>query len=149
MVKAKRPKPRVGYKNPPIHTRFKPGQSGNPAGRPKGKPLTFSDAFETELARLIQVTEGDKVKMLTKLQAIAKRHINKALSGDTKATILIINALTSKKIEANENLSPILDALRGIHAKHEATQPKSDQARGKPGLASSAPGHGDGNSDEA
>jgi hypothetical protein len=26
----------IGYGRPPIHTRFKPGQSGNPAGRPKG-----------------------------------------------------------------------------------------------------------------
>jgi hypothetical protein len=27
---------KVGYRRPPIHTRFKPGQSGNPRGRPKG-----------------------------------------------------------------------------------------------------------------
>ena len=26
----------VGYRKPPVHTRFKPGQSGNPKGRPKG-----------------------------------------------------------------------------------------------------------------
>ena len=26
---------KVGYKHPPKHTRFKPGQSGNPRGRPK------------------------------------------------------------------------------------------------------------------
>ena len=27
---------KVGYGNPPQHTRFKKGQSGNPRGRPKG-----------------------------------------------------------------------------------------------------------------
>jgi hypothetical protein len=27
---------RVGYKRPPQHSKFKPGQSGNPKGRPKG-----------------------------------------------------------------------------------------------------------------
>jgi Family of unknown function (DUF5681) len=26
----------VGYANPPVKTRFRPGQSGNPRGRPKG-----------------------------------------------------------------------------------------------------------------
>ena len=25
----------IGYKKPPLETRFKPGQSGNPSGRPK------------------------------------------------------------------------------------------------------------------
>ena len=27
---------KVGYKRPPIHTRFQKGQSGNPLGREKG-----------------------------------------------------------------------------------------------------------------
>jgi len=26
----------VGYGRPPVHARFRPGQSGNPKGRPKG-----------------------------------------------------------------------------------------------------------------
>jgi hypothetical protein len=26
----------VGYRKPPVHSRFKKGQSGNPRGRPKG-----------------------------------------------------------------------------------------------------------------
>lgn len=28
----------VGYGKPPLHTRFKPGQSGNPRGRPRRAP---------------------------------------------------------------------------------------------------------------
>ena len=28
---------KVGYKRPPVSTRFKPGSSGNPKGRPKGQ----------------------------------------------------------------------------------------------------------------
>jgi Family of unknown function (DUF5681) len=27
----------VGFRRPPANTRFKPGQSGNPKGRPKGR----------------------------------------------------------------------------------------------------------------
>lgn len=30
---------KVGYKCPPVHTRFKPGNRANPGGRPKGATL--------------------------------------------------------------------------------------------------------------
>lgn len=30
----------VGYAHPPVHSRFQPGQSGNPGGRAKGRTLT-------------------------------------------------------------------------------------------------------------
>jgi hypothetical protein len=33
----------VGYRRPPKHTRFKPGQSGNPLGRPKIGPSLKAD----------------------------------------------------------------------------------------------------------
>ena len=36
----------VGYKKPPIHTRFKPGVSGNPKGRPKGTKNLATDLAE-------------------------------------------------------------------------------------------------------
>ena len=29
----------VGYRKPPKHSQFKPGQSGNPNGRPRGASL--------------------------------------------------------------------------------------------------------------
>jgi hypothetical protein len=31
------PKYPIGYRKPPTETRFKPGTSGNPKGRPKGR----------------------------------------------------------------------------------------------------------------
>ncbi len=35
---------KVGYKKPPLHTRFKPGQSGNPSGLAK-IPSNFDEMF--------------------------------------------------------------------------------------------------------
>jgi hypothetical protein len=60
----------VGYGRPPIHTRFKPGQSGNPAGRPKG-----AQNFATEIAaELKEAREG----VPSKANAIRKRPFLKA-----------------------------------------------------------------------
>ena len=44
----------VGYRKPPLATRFNPGQSGNPKGRPKGSPNPAAD-LSTELGELITV----------------------------------------------------------------------------------------------
>ena len=41
---------------PPRETRFKPGQSGNPKGRPKGALTSFDCLLEQELERMV---DGD------------------------------------------------------------------------------------------
>jgi hypothetical protein len=48
---------RVGYKRPPTHTRFKPGQSDNPKGRPK-HARNLKTEFLEELNEVILVREG-------------------------------------------------------------------------------------------
>src|SRR5207237_8691001 len=49
----------VGYGRPPSPSRFKPGQSGNPRGRPKGQRNLLSD-LRDELAEKIRIREGDR-----------------------------------------------------------------------------------------
>ena len=49
----------VGYGKPPKAGRFKPGQSGNPRGRPKGT-LNLKTDLQQELAERISVREGDR-----------------------------------------------------------------------------------------
>jgi hypothetical protein len=76
---------KVGYKNPPMRTRFKPGQSGNPAGRPKA-----SKNFRTLMAELItqrvRVTENGKSRSIPAHEALLKRILAQALQGDAKST---------------------------------------------------------------
>jgi hypothetical protein len=109
-----------GYKRPPLHTQFKPGQSGNPSGRPKKKATTFVEALERELSRKISVVEGGERQKISKLDAIVKQQTNKAASGDLKATALLLGVLAKRQSEGLETLPPMLQALRAIHAKHEA-----------------------------
>lgn len=47
---AVRPGYDVGYGKPPVATRFKQGQSGNPKGRPKGAKNKRSALFEVSMS---------------------------------------------------------------------------------------------------
>jgi Family of unknown function (DUF5681) len=74
----------IGYRRPPIHTRFKPGQSGNPKGRPKGIKNP-SVLLQRILKEKVTLREGDKVTTIPKMEAMIRRLIAKALMGDAKA----------------------------------------------------------------
>ena len=62
---------RVGYRRPPKQTRFKPGQSGNPKGRPKHARNLKSEFLE-ELGEIIRVREGDREMKISKQRAFVK-----------------------------------------------------------------------------
>lgn len=81
---------RVGYGKPPKHSRFKPGQSGNPKGRPKGA-RGFKAELDEELKELITVTEAGRTRKLRKQRAMIKALFAKALKGDSKSVQLILS----------------------------------------------------------
>ena len=74
----------VGYGRPPKHTRFQPGQSGNPKGRPKGI-RNLKTELEQEMRQRILVREGNKQMRITKRHAVIKSQLAKAIKGDTRA----------------------------------------------------------------
>lgn len=68
----------VGYGKPPMHARFKPGQSGNPSGRPRGVKNLKTIALR-EFEQKIEVREGQRVREISKKEAFVKGTINRAL----------------------------------------------------------------------
>ncbi len=74
----------VGYGNPPDAHKFKPGQSGNPGGRPKGSK-SWKTVIEAELATEIGLKEQGVELTVTKMEAFAKRLVSDALAGNPKA----------------------------------------------------------------
>jgi hypothetical protein len=70
----------VGYGRPPVHTRFKPGQSGNPKGRPKGSKSPKA-VLEEVLARPITIIEGGRRRTIKQVEAILMALAAKALRG--------------------------------------------------------------------
>ena len=74
----------VGNGRPPREGQFKPGKSGNPAGRPKGS-LNFKTLLANELNSKIKIQEAGKTKTISKQHAMIKQFVGKALKGDDKA----------------------------------------------------------------
>lgn len=70
----------VGYGKPPVHTRFKKGQSGNPRGRENGQKNLITLLHE-EGDVLVQVMENGKRKTLPKKQVAAKAAWNVFVKG--------------------------------------------------------------------
>lgn len=93
----------VGYGKPPQASQFKPGQSGNRKGRPKGAQ-NFSTVIEKELNSVVQVTENGRRRQIRKKDAIAKQLVNKAASGDLKATSLLLGEARAQ--ESATSFSP-------------------------------------------
>jgi len=80
-----RPTPyEVGYARPPKHSQFKPGQSGNPAGRPKGS-VNLATVLEQMLREKVVINEGGIRKTITKREAAMKQLANQAAAGDLAA----------------------------------------------------------------
>lgn len=94
---ADRPKIRaVGYGNPPRHSRFKKGQSGNPRGRAKGS-TSFSTILAKVLAQRVSLTLSRKRMRVTVRDALVLQLINGALSGNVHLIeILLANKLLDK-----------------------------------------------------
>lgn len=89
----------VGYKQPPVEYRFKPGQSGNQKGRPKGIRNTATEVSEI-LNQKIVVSTGERVRKMSVRQAILTRHAEAAIKGNIRAAEFLL--------ELEQQLNPII-----------------------------------------
>jgi hypothetical protein len=79
----------IGRGRPPTHSRFKPGQSGNPSGRPRATTNAGTLLLQV-LDESVQATEGSKTRKITKREVIVKRLVNKAMQGDTASIKILL-----------------------------------------------------------
>lgn len=80
--------------NPSESTRFQPGQSGNPGGRPKGKTMK-------EYAREYLMFQTDEEKQVW-LKDLPKQEIWRMAEGNPKNDLEVSGELTSKVISIDE-----------------------------------------------
>src|SRR5947209_3388193 len=78
----------VGFCRSPLHTRFKPGISGNPSGRAKGSQ-NFKTLLDRILKEEIPLLDGDRSRKVTKAEAITRRLVIGALKGDSRSMLAL------------------------------------------------------------
>ncbi len=113
----------VGYGKPPKRTRFPPGRSGNPRGRPYGTKNLKTDLLE-ELGEKIVIREGGRPKKVTKQRALVTSVMNRAITGDARATAIVLSTMmrlvdTGEGAPAAEEvlLDDELEILRGFEER--------------------------------
>jgi hypothetical protein len=79
----------VGYGRTPVRTRYKPGQSGNPKGRPKGQ-CNVRTVLQRALAHKMTVRENNQTRTVSRLDAVILKVISGALNGDPKSVSSLI-----------------------------------------------------------
>jgi uncharacterized protein DUF5681 len=75
----------VGFQRPPRHTQFRKGTSGNPKGRPR-EAKNLAAVLEEALAETVAIVENGRRRKITKRCAMIKQLVNKAASGDLRAS---------------------------------------------------------------
>jgi Family of unknown function (DUF5681) len=90
---------KVGNKKPPLQTQFKPGQSGNPSGRPKGRS-NFGTILLKEIHKTIPATINGKSVKVTKKEAFARALVMDGITKGPQSKTLLLNFLNQQ--EAHE-----------------------------------------------
>ena len=94
---------KVGPGRPPLHTRFKKGQSGNPGGRStKRLPALLASAMNETI---VMTTDGRR-RTITKREAIVTQMVDKSASADLRATNMLIGMMKDVEHKAGDAVPP-------------------------------------------
>jgi hypothetical protein len=89
----------IGYRKPPRHSQFKPGQSGHPQGRPRNAKNASTIVREALTAK-VTLTENGRARSMSKLEVSVTQLANKAAGGDLKAIGMVIDLYREVEAEA-------------------------------------------------
>lgn len=92
-----------GKSRPPVASRFKPGTSGNPKGRPRGKRI--KDPYDKVLGQIVTIREGGVERRVRADEAFLLQLAAKGLAGDS--------VLTRAALDAFENIASLPSVAQG------------------------------------
>jgi len=82
----------VGYKNPPTHSQYKKGSTGNPGGRKKGSK-NFKTLLQEVMESEIEMLESGKKRSVPLSKALVLKQAECGLKGDWKAIESLLDRL--------------------------------------------------------
>jgi hypothetical protein len=86
----------VGYRRPPMHSRFKPGVCPNRTGRPKGAK-NFSTALDRELQATVRVRENGRTRHRSRQELLAQQFLNNAFQNPRFMALLLNYLITHQR----------------------------------------------------
>lgn len=128
MADDRKPDYKVGYKKPPLHTRFRKGQSGNPRGRPRGSK-NLSTLLTDALNEPVVITEDGRRRKISKRELGVRQLANKFAMAEAQATKMLLGLMLERErlmaaappaerrsfSAADENvIANLLKRLRGV-----------------------------------
>lgn len=79
---------RVGRGRPPMHSRFKKGQSGNPKGRAVGR-ANNKTLINQALREMVSIELGDKVRKVPLIKGVVLKQGMAAIQGDPRCAAAV------------------------------------------------------------
>jgi hypothetical protein len=95
----------VGFGHPPRSTRFKPGKSGNPGGRPRNRKRQHP--HEALLGQMVTIREDGRDRRVTAAEAFLLQLTQKGLAGDSAAARASLDAIEAARAKRRVHQGPL------------------------------------------
>jgi hypothetical protein len=82
---------------PPVSTRFRKGQSGNPRGRPRKQPVARHSAFDVVIDRTLTIIQGGKPREVTIEEALQHKTYQDAIAGNRAARRQVLKMIAKRE----------------------------------------------------
>ena len=104
--------PGVGYGRPPLHSRFKPGQSGNPQGRAK-RSRNMRTIVQQVLGETMPIREGGRLRRMSAIEALVRTTLTRSFKGDPKAlaSLIVMMRQCGYGLDRDEPSADLLSAV--------------------------------------
>jgi hypothetical protein len=132
----------VGRGRPPLHSRFKPGQSGYPKGRSK-QSRNLRTVVKQVLNQDMQIREGGRLRRMSAIEALVRTTMTRALKGEPKAVASLLMLIRQAgygsdhdeggaDILATPEINAIVEDFLARHGSKETPTTGADDGKSSP-----------------